>query len=253
MNSKIIHSSRKESDRQEEKKWYSAIFARPEVGPISVLLILFCLLGYFSIPEGQFSLNPFSGEGFNALGIRNNFRVISQLGIVALGAGMLIIAGEFDLSVGSMIGFAGGCMAMILKWGFAFVVPYISFQGGFHFESITLFKINDPSPLTALLITLCFTLAFGWFQGWLIVKSGIASFIVTLGGLFFLRGVTETAYRAFNKAPDQTAGSTTVTDLPDIKNIINIPGIGEIERADAKNLPNEKLLELYLRSQKKHY
>ena len=244
MNSKIIQSSRKESDRQEEKKWYSAIFARPEVGPISVLFILFCLLGYFSIPEGQFSLNPFSGEGFNALGIRNNFRVISQLGIVALGAGMLIIAGEFDLSVGSMIGFAGGCMAMILKWGFAFVIPYISFQGGFHFESITLFKINDPSPLTALLITLCFTLAFGWFQGWLIVKSGIASFIVTLGGLFFLRGVTETAYRAFNKAPDQTAGSTTVTDLPDIKNIINIPGIGEIERADAKNLPNEKLLDI---------
>ena len=244
MNSKIIQSSRKESDRQEEKKWYSAIFARPEVGPISVLLILFCLLGYFSIPDGQFSLNPFSGEGFNALGIRNNFRVISQLGIVALGAGMLIIAGEFDLSVGSMIGFAGGCMAMILKWGFAFVIPYISFQGGFHFESITLFKINDPSPLTALLITLCFTLAFGWFQGWLIVKSGIASFIVTLGGLFFLRGVTETAYRAFNKSPDQTAGSTTVTDLPDIKNIINIPGIGEIERADAKNLPNEKLLDI---------
>ena len=64
------------------------------------------------------------------------------------------------------------------------------------------------------------TLSFGWFQGWVIVKSGIASFIVTLGGLFFLRGVTEVSYRAFNRAPDQTAGSTTVTELPDIKNII---------------------------------
>ena len=100
---------RQESDRQAEKKWYSPIFSRPEVGPLGVMLILFALLGYFSIPEGEFSLNPFSGEGFNALGIRNNFRVISQLGIVALAAGMLIIAGEFDLSVGSMIGFAGGC------------------------------------------------------------------------------------------------------------------------------------------------
>ena len=79
--------------------------------------------------------------------------------------------------------------------------------------------------------TLCFTLSFGWFQGWLIVKSGIASFIVTLGGLFFLRGVTEVSYRAFNRAPDQTAGSTTVTELPDIKNIINVPGHGEMERA----------------------
>ena len=32
--------------------------------------------------------------------------------------------------------------------------------------------------------------------------------------------------------------------MPDIKNIINIPGIGEIERADAKMLPNDKLLEI---------
>jgi ribose/xylose/arabinose/galactoside ABC-type transport system permease subunit len=44
------------------------------------------------------SWNPFTGEGFNALGIRNFLRVISQLGIIAIGAGMLIIAGEFDLS-----------------------------------------------------------------------------------------------------------------------------------------------------------
>ena len=90
MNSESTNTVRTESDRQAEKKWYSAILARPEVGPIGVLVILFCMLGYFSIPEGQFSLNPFAGEGFNALGIRNNFRVISQLGIVALGALSLI-------------------------------------------------------------------------------------------------------------------------------------------------------------------
>jgi simple sugar transport system permease protein len=239
-----IKPRRQESDRQGEKKWYSAILGRPEIGPIGVMLILFGLLGYFSIPEGEFSLNPFAGEGFNALGIRNNLRVISQLGIVALGAGLLIIAGEFDLSIGSMIGFAGGCMAMILKWGFALVIPYISFKGGMHFEGLKIFEIQDVRPLTAIFITLCFTLSFGWFQGWLIVKTGIASFIVTLGGLFFLRGVTEVSYRAFNRAKDQTAGSTTVTDLPDIKSIINVPGHGEMERAAAKSLPNEELLEI---------
>ena len=243
MNSSV-QSQRQESDRLKPKKWYSAIFARPEVGPLGVMLLLFAMLGYFSIPQGEFSLNPFAGEGFNALGIRNNFRVISQLGIVALGAGMLIIAGEFDLSVGSMIGFAGGAMAMILKWGFAVVIPYISFEGGFHFEGIKLFEITNVSPLTALLITLVMTLSFGWFQGFIIVKSGIASFIVTLGGLFFLRGLTEVTYRAFNKKPDQTAGSTTVTDLPDIKNIINVPGHGEMERDAAKALSNEELLEI---------
>ena len=244
MNSPNPTVQRQESDRQGQKKWYSSFTSRPEIGPFGVMLLLFLLLGYFSIPEGEFSINPFAGEGFNALGIRNNFRVIAQLGIVALGAGMLIIAGEFDLSVGSMIGFAGGCMAMILKWGFAVVIPYISFDGGFHFEGLKLFEITDVSPLMALLITLCFTLSFGWFQGWLIVKSGIASFIVTLGGLFFLRGITEVSYRAFNRAPDQTAGSTTVTELPDIKNIIIVPGHGEMERDAAKLLPNDQLLEI---------
>ena len=76
---KSRQKTRQESDRQGEKKWYSAIMSRPEVGPLGVMVLLFCMLGYFSIPEGQFSLNPFSGEGFNALGIRNNFRVYSKI------------------------------------------------------------------------------------------------------------------------------------------------------------------------------
>ena len=223
MSSEISNTAkRNEADRHRQKNLFQTMLARPEIGPLGVMLLLFGMLGYFSIPEGQFSLNPFTGEGFNALGIRNNFRVIAQLGIVALGAGMLIISGEFDLSVGSMIGFAGGCMAMILKWGFAVVIPYPSFADGFTIEGFRLFEIQNVSPLTAILITLCLTLSFGWFQGWFIVKSGISSFIVTLGGLFFLRGLTEVSYRAFNKKEDQTAGSTTVTDLPDIKNIIDV-------------------------------
>ena len=133
-----------------------------------------------------------------------------------------------------MVGFAGCVMAITLKWGFAILIPYISFVGGLHIETIKIFEITDVSPLSALFITLCFTLPFGWFQGWLVVKTGIASFIVTLGGLFFLRGLTMVSFRAFNRAPDQTAGSTTVADLPDIKNIIKVPGHGEMEREAAK-------------------
>ena len=67
----------------------------------------------------------------------------------------------------------------------------------FILKAIKIFEITDVTPLTALLITLVMTLSFGWFQGYVIVKSGIASFIVTLGGLFFLRGLTEVCYRAF--------------------------------------------------------
>ena len=234
-------TTRTESDRLETKNWLSSIVSRPEIGPIGVMLLLFGMLGYFSIPAGEFSLNPFAGEGFNSLGIRNNLRVISQLGIIALGAGLLIIAGEFDLSIGSMIGFAGACMAMILRWGFAIVVPYLSFDGGMHIEYFTLIKITDVSPLTAIAITMCFTLFFGWLQGFIVVKSGLPSFIVTLGGLFFLRGLTEVSLRAFNHRPDQIKGATTVTEIPDIKNIINVPGYGEMEREAAKALPEGDL------------
>ena len=237
-------NNRSEADRLGESGWFSSLVKRPEIGPLGVMLLLFGMLGYFSIPAGEFSLNPFAGDGFNALGIRNNFRVVAQLGIIAIGAGLLIISGEFDLSIGSMMGFAAGVMAIILRWGFSIVIPYVSFDGGVHIETITLLRIENVSPIGAFLITLCFTLAFGWFQGWVIVKSGISSFIVTLGGLFFLRGATETIYRAFNKPADQSAGSTTVTDLPDFKNIINVPGHGEMERVEAKSLPNQELLEL---------
>ena len=237
-------NNRSEADRLGENGWFSSLVKRPEIGPLGVMLLLFGMLGYFSIPAGEFSFNPFAGDGFNALGIRNNFRVVAQLGIIAIGAGLLIISGEFDLSIGSMMGFAAGVMAIILRWGFSIVIPYVSFDGGVHVETITLLRIENVSPIGAFLITLCFTLAFGWFQGWVIVKSGISSFIVTLGGLFFLRGATETIYRAFNKPADQSAGSTTVTDLPDFKNIINVPGHGEMERVEAKSLPNQELLEL---------
>ena len=58
MNTSTSQQPRQESDRQGQKKWYSAITSRPEIGPLGVMLLLFCMLGYFSIPEGEFSLNP---------------------------------------------------------------------------------------------------------------------------------------------------------------------------------------------------
>ena len=136
-------NQRKEADRLQKSSWVGTLAKRPEIGPLGVMLLLFGMLGYFSIPAGEFSLNPFAGEGFNALGIRNNLRVISQLGIIALGAGLLIIAGEFDLSIGSMVGFASATMAMILRWGFTIVIPYFSFADGFSIEFFTLLHIPD--------------------------------------------------------------------------------------------------------------
>ena len=111
-----------------------------------------------------------------------------------------------------------------------------------HVEFFTLFYIDNVSPIGAIMITMCFTLFFGWLQGFIVVRSGLPSFIVTLGGLFFLRGLTEVSLRAFNHRPDQTKGATTVTELPDIKNIIDVPKHGEMERESAKALPEADLM-----------
>ena len=95
-----LPSPKTEADRQIRKNKFAALFQHPEIGPLGVMLLLLLALGFFSIPESADTLNPFKGEGLNALGIRNNTRLIAQLGIIAIGAGMLIISGEFDLSIG---------------------------------------------------------------------------------------------------------------------------------------------------------
>ena len=239
--------TRQEGDRLAKRGWFKNLVFRPEIGPFGVMILLLLALGFFSIPASEDTWNPFAGEGFNALGIRNNLRLIAQLGIIAIGAGLLIIAGEFDLSIGSMIGFAGMCMAIMLKWGFYLYLPYFTFVDGSlpSLQWTLVFSIPVVTPIIAIAITLCFTLFFGWLIGFIVVRTGLASFIVSLSFLFFLRGLTEVCYRAFNKAPEQTSGSTQVSDLPDIKNIIHLPSHGEIELSAAKALPREELMAIY--------
>jgi simple sugar transport system permease protein len=113
------------------------------------------------------------------------------LGIIAVGAALLMIAGEFDLSIGPMIAFAGMSIAIMMKWGLPF-------------------GLGEATPFLAFLITLIMTLAFGWLIGTIVVKSGLSSFIVTLAFWFFLRGLTEVCFRLINL-------NTNVSGLPDFK------------------------------------
>jgi len=78
---------------------------------------------------------------------------------------MLMVAGEFDLSVGSMIGFAGISIAMFgVVWGLPMWV--------------------------AILITFAICMGVGAINGLIVVRTGLPSFIVTLAFLFILRGFT---------------------------------------------------------------
>jgi len=84
--------------------------------------------------------------------------------IAAIGATFVILSGGIDLSIGSMIGFIGVCMAVLDR-------------AGWH-------------PLAAAAVLLCFGILFGAMQGFVIDFCDIQPFIVTLAGLFLLRGAS---------------------------------------------------------------
>ncbi len=172
---------RKEADRRAKEGRLARLIRRPEIGSFSGMIFI---LVFLAIVAGDVVYNP--------LGIKNNLSIISQLGIIAIGACLLMIAGEFDLSIGSMIGFAGMSMAMMMKWGLPF-------------------GLGEATPLAAFLLTLVMTLAIGCLIGNIVVRSGLSSFIVTLAFLFILRGLTEVSFREFNE------GSTQISGLPDFK------------------------------------
>ena len=171
---------RSESDRLQQEGWFQRIIRRPEIGSFIVMIVIIVALAIAS-----------EGKAFNALGLKNNVAIISQLGIIAVGAALLMIAGEFDLSIGPMIAFAGMSIAVMMKWGLPFGVA-------------------EATPFLAFLVTLCMTLAFGWLIGTIVVRSGLSSFIVTLAFWFFLRGLTEVCFRLINQ-------NTNVSGLPDFK------------------------------------
>ncbi|HEX8195532.1 MAG TPA: sugar ABC transporter permease [Pyrinomonadaceae bacterium] len=87
----------------------------------------------------------------------------SVTGVLAVGMLMVIVAGQIDLSVGAVLGLAGGVAAIALtNWNYGLV----------------------PSILLAILIGVGISL----FQGSLVAYAKIPAFIVTLGGLLAWRG-----------------------------------------------------------------
>ena len=112
------------------------------------------------------------------------FQTIPTLGILALGVGMLMIAGEFDLSVAGVYTLAPYLMGLSMnEWGW---------------------------PLwAAVLLALFVGLVVGIANGLITTKLVIPSFIATLGMMFFLRGVV----RFFSSDP-KSSSSEQVSIYP---------------------------------------
>ncbi len=107
-----------------------------------------------------------AGPAFSGLdGTAAVLNAAAPLGILAVAVALLMIGGEFDLSVGSIIGAAGMTIVLLTRhWGW---------------------------PLwPAIGLALVLSLGVGLANGWLVVRTGLPSFIVTLGTLFVLRGLT---------------------------------------------------------------
>ena len=125
--------------------------AMPEFGPL-VLLVL--MLVVFT------SINP----AFVSLGnIGNALTFTVELGLIALAMTLLMTAGEFDLSVGSLFGFTP-------------VVMWALFNAG-----------AMPLP-AAFLVALAIAVLIGIVNGLFVTRLGIPSFLVTLGMLLVVRG-----------------------------------------------------------------
>src|SRR5919106_1096956 len=142
-------------ERLRQTPWIRRVMARPELGAVAGTVLVFIFFAFVAGGSGMFT----------ALGVINFLEVSAQLGIIAVAACMLMIGGEFDLSIGSMIGAAGVIIAIpAVQWG--------------------------------LPLWLCILLAFaiaclvGYVNGQIVIRSGLPSFIVTLAGLFILRGLT---------------------------------------------------------------
>ena len=108
-------------------------------------------------------------------------RDVSWLGIVAAGQAMVIISGEFDLSVGSVYAFVSLIFVMLLG--------------------------AAVDPLPALVLAMLIGLAIGFVNGLLTWRLGLPSLLVTLGFLFVYRGLVEYVTGGFAiTIPDEMRG-----------------------------------------------
>jgi simple sugar transport system permease protein len=142
-------------ERLAETYWLTRLLRRPEAGAASGLVATILI----------FALLPGASALYSLQGSMTFLTLSAELGIIATAAALLIVGGEFDLSVGSMIGFAGVVIGL--------TVTYLQF------------------PLWAgILSAFAVALLVGYGNGLIVVRTRLPSFIVTLASLFILRGLS---------------------------------------------------------------
>jgi simple sugar transport system permease protein len=135
------------------RNWLVGWLLRPEAGGAISALLVFV---FFAIMAGQ--------NGFlTPLGTANWLDTASDLGIIALPIGMLMIAGEFDLSVGAVVGTSSMIVAMC---------------SGYY----------SLDPWIGILIAVVVGAVIGALNGLIVIRTRLPSFIVTLAMMLMVEG-----------------------------------------------------------------
>jgi simple sugar transport system permease protein len=131
------------------------LIGRPETGALFGAAVMFVIFAFIA---------PSSDTFTSRIALSGMLSITAELGIVAMAVTLLMIAGHFDLSVGSVLGFS------------SMLVPYF------------MLHYNTPGYL-AVLVALAVAISIGLLNGILVVTTRIPSFIVTLGTLLIWRSV----------------------------------------------------------------
>jgi len=135
-----------------QRSFAARMLARPEIGALAAAIAIFIF--FFAVAPPFRTLPAFATVLYAS----------STIGIVAVAVAMLMIGGEFDLSAGVAVATAALASAMI------------SYQ----------FSLN---VWVGVLVSLVIALAIGFVNGYLVMRTGIPSFLITLSTFFVLQGV----------------------------------------------------------------
>lgn len=159
-------------DRVRQRSAINLLLSRPEIGAlIGALAVLVLFLAV--APAFR-----------NIANVGTILYGSATIGIMAVGVSLLMIGGEFDLSTG-VAATSSGLTAALSAW-------YLG--------------LNVWVGVLAALIV---SLLIGAFNGWMLVKTGLPSFLVTLGTFFILRG----ANLGVTRNVTGNVATTSITDM----------------------------------------
>src|SRR5215467_2057654 len=139
-------------ERIGRKSPLARFLARPEAGAIAGAIVIYIF--FFIIAP------PFR----NASSFSSVLYVTSTYGLMATPVALLMIGGEFDLSAGVAVTSAALC-GSLFAWEFTL------------------------NMWVGIAVALVFSLTVGFLNGWIVMRTGIPSFLVTLGTFFMLQGL----------------------------------------------------------------